>query len=69
MTRDFDPKKLPFHWRKLSKFQKYWCSKGKHVPVMMTTIDGTGTSDVFCQECAAPLTVDDHERFFRKARL
>jgi len=67
MNRDFDPKKLPFHWRKLSKFQKHWCSRGKHVPVKMDFDDGT--SEVMCQECAKSLTEDDHERFFRKARL
>lgn len=61
-----DYKKLPLYWRYFGKYQKLWCALGLHIPVK---IEGESSDDEYiCQQCFIPVSQEDWERFFKRAR-
>jgi len=64
---DFDPKKLPWYWKRFSRLQPLWCSFGWHVPVMAEHTDSKD-NEYFCQECVKEVTRADWIKFFREAK-
>ena len=60
-------RKLPFWGRsEFYKFRKLWCLIGLHIPVRCDNPDGT--FEVFCQECAKPMSIEQWQKFFAKAQ-